>query len=265
MNLFQWEVIMIDSAVLPFQLKQLRLSTMRDVCEETAQLAEKHHWTYQQFLTILCDRELGVRSQRRIQRNIIEAKLSIGKTLDRFEFKNLSSITGAQIAAFAETTHWLEEAHNLILFGPSGVGKSHLAAAIGNRLVELGKKVHFAKTTALVQKLQLAYQEHKLQDFLEKLAKYDLLILDDIGYVKKTESETSVLFDLIADRYESKSLLITANQPFDKWDAIFPNHITTTAAIDRLVHHATIININEHSYRKAAQIASSKSTRVKSE
>ena len=181
---------MIDCAVLPFQLKQLRLSTMRDVCEETAQLAEKHHWTYQQFLTVLCDRELAVRVQRRIQRHIIESKLPIGKTLDRFEFKNLSSITGAQIAAFAETTHWLDEAHNLILFGPSGVGKTHLAVAIGWRLVELGKKVLFAKTTALVQKLQLAYHEHKLQDSLEKLARYDLLILDDIGYVKKTESES---------------------------------------------------------------------------
>jgi len=254
---------MIDSAVLPFQLKQLRMSIMRETCEETSQLAEKKHWTYQQYLAVLCDKELAGREQRRIQRNLTESKLPIGKTLDRFEFKHLSSITGAQMSAFAETTSWIEEAHNLILFGPSGVGKSHLAAAIGRRLVELGKRVLFAKTTALAQKLQLAYLEHKLQDSLDKLAKYDLLILDDIGYVKKTESETSVLFDLIADRYESRSLLITANQPFDKWDTIFPNTITATAAIDRLVHHATIINIDEHSYRKAAQKSSSISKTTK--
>ena len=252
---------MIDSAALPFQLKQLRLSTIRESCEETSLLAEKHHWTYQQFLAVLCDKELAGREQRRIQRNLIESKLPIGKTLDRFEFKNLSSITGAQMAAFAETKSWIEEAHNLILFGPSGVGKTHLAAAIGRRLVEHGKRVLFVKTTALVQKLQLAYHEHKLQDLIDKLAKYDLLILDDIGYVKKTESETSVLFDLIADRYESKSLLITANQPFDKWDTIFPNNIIATAAIDRLIHHATIINVDEQSYRKAAQKSSSISTK----
>ncbi len=233
-------------------LKQLRLRTIRECYEELSQRAENDHWTYQQYLAALCDQELAGRLQRRIERHLLEAKLPIGKTLDTFEFNKLTSITAAQMTSFAETTKWVRQAHNLILFGPSGVGKSHLAAAIGRRLVEKEVRVHYTKTTTLVQKLQLAYDEKKLQNELDKLAKYDLLILDDIGYVKKTDAETSVLFELIADRYESKSLLITANQPFDKWDTIFPNSEMAVAAVDRLIHHATIINIDEKSYRKIA-------------
>ncbi len=249
---------MIDTATLPFQLKRLRLRSIRENYEEITLAAEKDHWTYQQYLAALCDKELAGREQRRIENNLTQSKLPLGKTLDTFIFENLTSVNPAQITAFAETSAWTHQARNLILFGPSGVGKTHLAAAIGRRLIEKGIRVLFVKTTTLVQQLQRAYQEHNLQDMLDKLAKYELLILDDIGYVKKTESETSVLFDLIADRYESKSLLITANQPFDKWETIFPNHITAVAAIDRLVHHATIINIDEQSYRKSSKVKKSK-------
>ncbi len=244
---------MINTAELPTLLKQLRLSTIRNCYEEVSLLAEKQHWTYEQYLAVLCDKQQAYREQRRIQRHMIEAKLPIGKTLDSFEFSKLSSITGAQISAFTETTSWIEQAHNLILFGPSGVGKSHLAAAIGKRLVEQGVRVLFVKTTLLVQKMQVAYREKTLSEILAKLAKYDLLILDDIGYVQKTKNETSVLFELIADRYESRSLLVTANQTFEKWNTLFPNDITTVAAVDRLIHHSTIINIDEQSYRRTSR------------
>jgi DNA replication protein DnaC len=227
---------------------------MRTSWEEIAQQAEKHGWTYPQYLTALCDREMASREQNRIERNLLEAKLPIGKTLGSFEFGSLTSINAAQITAFAENTHWVTNAQNLIIFGPSGVGKTHLAAAIGRRLTERGMRALFTKTTILVQKLQSAYSNHKLPDLLAKLAKYDLLILDDIGYVKKSEAETSVLFELIADRYESKSLLITSNQTFDQWDTIFPNGLTAVAAIDRLVHHSTIINISEESYRRTSKM-----------
>jgi DNA replication protein DnaC len=243
---------MVNQEILPIALKQLHLSIMRSSWEEVASQADELRWTYPQYLAALCDRELASREQRKIQRNITEAKLPPGKTLDSFEFKNLSSITAAQISTFAENTSWVTQANNLILFGPSGVGKSHLAAAIGRRLIEHGMRVFFTKTTALVQKLQSAYSEHKLSDLLTKLGRYQLIILDDIGYVKKSDAETSVLFELIADRYESKSFLITSNQTFDQWDEIFPNNNMAVAAIDRLVHHATIININEPSYRKPA-------------
>ena len=247
---------MINNTALSSLLKQLRLNTIQSSWEDIAQQAEMHHWTYPQYLATLCDKEMASREQSRIERHLIEAKLPIGKTLSAFDFGCLPSVNAAQINAFSENTYWVTNAQNLIIFGPSGVGKTHLAAAIGRRLIENGMRVFFTKTTSLVQKLQSAYNDRKLSDFLVKLAKYDLLILDDIGYVKKSEAETSVLFELIADRYETKSLLITSNQSFDQWETIFPSSTMAVAAIDRLVHHSTIININEQSYRRTSKINS---------
>ena len=135
---------------------------MQSDWEEMAQQAEKLAWSYPQYLTALCDKEVSVREQQRIQNNIREAKLPIGKSLDTFEFGKLTSVNAAQISALAENTDWVTRAHNLIIFGPSGVGKTHLAAAISRRLVERGMRALFTKTTALVQMLQLANNEHKL-------------------------------------------------------------------------------------------------------
>lgn len=153
---------------------------------------------------------------------------------------------------FAQTTDWLESACNMLIFGPSGTGKTHVCAALGRSMVELGQRVKFLTATALVQQLQLAKLQLELQTFLAKLDRYDLLIIDDLGYVKKSDVETSVLFELIAHRYERKSLLITANQPFSQWEGIFPDSMMTVAAIDRLVHHATIVEIRAESFRKQA-------------
>jgi DNA replication protein DnaC len=145
---------------------------------------------------------------------------------------------------------WLEKGANILLFGPPGGGKSHLCAALGLALVENGWRVQFARTTDLVQRLQLARRELMLEAAIAKLDRYDLLILDDIAYVTKDQAETSVLFELIAARYERRSMLITANQPFGEWGKIFPDQAMTLAAIDRLVHHATILEMNVESYRR---------------
>lgn len=157
----------------------------------------------------------------------------------------------------ADDPAWLGRAENLMLFGASGVGKSHLAAAVARRMVEFGKRVKFYAALALVQQLQQAKLQLQLQSMLKKLDRFDLLVLDDLGYVKKTEAETSVLFELIAHRYERKSLLITANQPFSHWDAIFTDSMMTVAAVGRLVHHALIVDIHSESYRKQAAVARS--------
>ena len=139
---------------------------------------------------------------------------------------------------------------NLLVFGPPGGGKSHLAAAIGLGLIENGWRVLFARTTDLVQRLQVARGELALEAAIAKLDKYHLLILDDLAYVTKDQAETSVLFELISARYERRSVLITANQPFGEWNRIFPDPAMTLAAVDRLVHHATIFELNVESYRR---------------
>lgn len=181
-----------------------------------------------------------------------------GKTLAAFDLHALSDAHRARLTALAGDTHWLDTTHNLLLFGPSGVGKSHLAAAIGHALIEQGLRVRYSPASALVQELQAAKQALRLADALTKLDKYRLLILDDIGYVKRTEAETSVLFELIAHRYESGSLLITSNQPFSTWDQIFSDNVMAVAAIDRLIHHAHIIELSGESYRKRAHAKQSK-------
>lgn len=160
----------------------------------------------------------------------------------------------------AQDRNWLKRGENLLLFGPSGVGKTHLAASVGRSLVELGAKVKFLGATTAVQLLQAAKANLQLPSALLKLDKYDLLILDDISYVKKSEVETSVLFELIAHRYELKSLMITANHPFSAWNEIFTDSTMTVAAVDRLVHHAVILEIQAPSFRQQAALQRSSST-----
>jgi DNA replication protein DnaC len=145
---------------------------------------------------------------------------------------------------------WLKRAENCLMFGPSGVGKTHLACAVARATVELGYRAKFFAATTLVQTLQHAKRQLLLPNTLKKLDRYDLLVIDDLGYVKKSEAETSVLFELIAHRYERKSLLVTANQPFSQWNTIFADDMMTVAAVDRLVHHALFVQLQAESYRK---------------
>ena len=159
-------------------------------------------------------------------------------------------ISKAQVSAVSAGDAWLKTGANLLLFGPPGGGKSHLAAAIGMALVENGWRVLFSRTTDLVQKLQVARRDLGLEAAINKLDRFDLLILDDLAYVTKDQAETSVLFELIGARYERRSMLITANQPFGEWNKVFPDPIMTLAAVDRLVHHATIFEMNVESYRR---------------
>lgn len=211
-------------------------------------------WSHSQFLLALCEYEETQRYQLRVQRFLKEAQLPPGKAISNFDFGRCSTLEQTTLLQLAADSTWLRLGENLLLFGPSGVGKTHLAAAIGRSLIELGAKVKFTTATALVQLLQRAKDSLQLQSALLKLDKYELLIVDDIGYVKKTETETAVLFELIAHRYELKSLLLTSNHPFSAWDAIFPDSTMTVAAVDRLVHHASIIEIQAESFRQQAAL-----------
>lgn len=243
-----------DAARVELLLGELRLPGIKMMWAELASRADKEGWPAARFLAALAEHEVAERSRRRIARHMNEARLPVGKTVDSFDFATVPMVSKAQVMALVAGDGWLDNGANLLMFGPPGGGKSHLAAAVGLALVENGWRVLFTRTTDLVQRLQVARRELALESAIAKLDKYHLLILDDLAYVSKDQAETSVLFELIAARYERRSMLITANQPFGEWGKVFPDRAMTLAAIDRLVHHATIFEMNVESYRRKTAI-----------
>jgi DNA replication protein DnaC len=244
----------IDSARVELLLCELRLPGVKAIWPKLAAQSDTEGWPAARFLAAIAEYEAADRGRRRIERHMAEARLPAGKTLAAFDFDSVPMLSMAQVMALAAGDVWLKTGANVLIFGPPGGGKSHLSAALGLALVENGWRVLFTRTTDLVQRLQVARRELALENAITKLDRYDLLILDDIAYVSKDQAETSVLFELIATRYERRSLLITANQPFGEWGKIFPDQAMTLAAIDRLVHHATILEMNVESYRRKAAL-----------
>ena len=240
----------VDTARINLLLNELRLPAIKVLWSQFAEQSDKEGWTAARFLATIAEHEIAERGRRRIERHLVEARLPSGKTFNNFDFEAVPMISKAQVTALAAGDGWLGKGANLLLFGPPGGGKSHLAAALGLALIENGWRVLFTRTTDLVQKLQVARRELNLEAAINRLDRFDLLVLDDLAYVTKDQAETSVLFELISARYERRSMLITANQPFGEWNRVFPDPAMTLAAIDRLVHHATIIEMNVESYRR---------------
>ncbi len=188
------------------------------------------------------------RRERRTVRLRRASKLPPGKTFDTLDESRFSRQLVRKWRELAKGD-FLDRAVNVLAFGLPGVGKSHVACAIGHALIEEGRSVMFAPTYALVQHLQAAKRELELPKLLRKLDHFELLILDDIGYTRQSAEDAEVLFTLMAERYERRSLMITSNLLFSKWDRIFKNEMTTAAAIDRLVHHSVVLEFNVDSFR----------------
>ena len=229
-------------------LKELHLPTVRACYEEQADQARKEDITYEYFLAEVMEREREVRSHNRIQRMLRESKLPLEKSLDAFEMARLPSKLAAQVKALVDG-FFVEQSENILAFGNPGSGKTHLLCAIGHELILQGRRVLFSPCSLLVQQLLIAKRDLKLPRILKRLSKYDAMIIDDIGYVQHNREEMEVLFILLAERYERGSMMITSNLPFSKWERIFKDPMTAAAAIDRLVHHSIILELNLPSYR----------------
>ncbi len=237
---------------LGMMLGDLRLPTIKRLAADLCAQSDREGWPGQRLLEALLEHELTERETRRIDRHRIESALSPDKRLSSFDFAAVPSVSKAQVIALAEGHEWLDRGANVLLFGPPGVGKSHLVCALGHALIDAGRRVLFTRCGDLVQRLQAARRDLRLPQELTKLDRFDLLILDDLSYVRRDQAETSVLFELIAERYEHKSLAITANTPFSQWGEVFVEPAMTLAAVDRLVHHSTILEMNVESYRRRA-------------
>jgi DNA replication protein DnaC len=233
---------------LTAHLKELHLPTVRACYAELADSARREALSYEAYLLEVLQRECQLRRQHRTERLLRESRLPVDKNLGAFDLKRLPGKVSA-VARTLTDGSFVDRKENVLAFGNPGSGKTHLLCAIGQELVRAGRTVYFRSTNLLVQELLLAKRELKLPKAIKKLSRYQALILDDLGYVQQSREEMEVLFTLLAERYERGSVLITSNLPFSKWESIFKDAMTTAAAIDRLVHHSVILELNLPSYR----------------
>jgi DNA replication protein DnaC len=229
-------------------LRELHLPTFRACYEQSARQAQAETLTYEQYLLQLAERECEVRRQNRVERWLRESKLPLEKDLASFDLTRLPAKLARQVRTLMDGT-FLDRKENLLAFGGVGAGKTHLLCGIGQELVRQGGRVYFSPCSLMVQELLIAKRDMQLSRRIKKLAGYPALILDDLGYVQQSREEMEVLFTLLAERYERGSVMITSNLPFSQWESIFKDPMTTAAAIDRLVHHCVILELNVPSYR----------------
>jgi len=233
---------------LEAELRELHLPTVRSSYEELARQAEAETLSYERYLLNLCDRECQERRQRKIGRLLRESSLPLEKTFETFDLKRLPTKVARQVQSL-RAGDFVDRKENLLAFGKPGSGKTHLLCALAQDLVHQGRRVWFTTCSLLVQTLLAAKRDLKLSRVLKRLAGYEVMLIDDLGYVQQDRAEMEVLFTLLADRYERGSVWLTSNLPFSKWEAIFKDPMTTAAAIDRLVHHSVIVELNMPSYR----------------
>ena len=230
-------------------LRSLCLSTIANQYKDLAKHAENDNWDHIHYLHNLCEVELVERARRRVQRRLKQSKLPEGKTMDTLDQRKLPLKVRRQIPRLLDGD-FVKRAENVLAFGLPGRGKTHLLSAICHELViNKDYQVLSIKTFQLVQQLLVAKRDLMLEELLRKLDRFDVILLDDIGYVQQDRDEMEVLFTFLSERYERKSLMITSNLVFSEWDKIFKDPMTTAAAIDRLVHHSIILELNNESYR----------------
>ncbi len=238
----------MNSQSLEILLRSVRLPSFAAYHQEIASQAEREGWSFTSYLRQLTEMELEDRRVRKIERLIKSSRLPKDKTLAALKTSRFPTKVRRQLPSLTEG-HFLKRAENVLAFGLPGRGKTHLLCAIGNELVQRGHSVLFTPAFRLVQSLLAAKRDLGLEKELRRLDRFEAVIIDDIGYVQQEREEVEVLFTFLAERYERRSVLITSNLVFSQWDKIFKDPMTTAAAIDRLVHHCTILELTGTSYR----------------
>lgn len=233
---------------LESQFKELQLPTVRTCYADVARQARQETLSYEQFLCDLLEHECQVRHDNRIQRRLHESRLPLGKTMENFDLTRLPLKVRQQIKVLLDGS-FIDRCENVLAFGTPGSGKTHLLCGLGQELVRQERRVLHTTCSLLVQELLVAKRDLKLASLLKRLGRYDALFIDDLGYVQQSREEMEVLFTLLADRYERSSVMLTSNLPFSQWESIFKDPMTTAAAIDRLVHHSIILELNLPSFR----------------
>ncbi len=229
-------------------LTELRLATVRAGFEESALQAAQESLGYESYLLDLVEKECEARRHRRIERLLRGSDLPLEKTLETFDLSRLSPKVVQQVNLVRQG-FFLDKQENVVAFGNPGTGKTHLLCGIAQELVRQGHRIWFSSCALFVQKLLVAKRDLELAQVLKKMRKFDGILIDDIGYVQHNREEMEVLFTLLAERYERGSVMITSNLAFSQWDKIFKDPMTTVAAIDRVVHHSVILELNIPSYR----------------
>lgn len=230
-------------------LRRLKLPSFAADHEALARTAEEGGWSFEHYLAELCEREVADRQERRIERMLRQSQLPPGKTRETLIESKLPVKARRQLATLYEGT-FLKRAENVLAFGLPGRGKSHALCAVGHELVRRGHAVLFVPAYKLVQRLLAAKREFLLDRELKRLDQYEAVIIDDIGYVQQDREEMEVLFTFLSARYERRSVMITSNLVFSQWEKIFKDPMTAACAIDRLVHHATILELTGQSFRE---------------
>ena len=233
--------------LIKLHAKQLKLPTVSRY-EEVLRQAEEQGWGYEQFLCELMSREVEQRQLNQQVRRMRAARFPLKKSLDDFDFKNLPHVEEAVVWQLA-TGEFIDRHENIIMIGNPGTGKTHLAIGLGIRLCKQKYKVLFYTAANLVTELVEARDDHRLSRLEQKLEKVDLLIVDELSYLTFSKSQSELLFHVLSIRNERGSVIITTNLEFSRWGELFPNSMLTAALIDRLTHHAHILNMNAESYR----------------